>query len=105
MNILETGRAVGQAGYGDTRTSTAPKPVNPSCFGNVEDVSTNSSAVAQNVERLVARLCGAQPAEGSGEPSPAPNGLFEEADTQARYIRANLARIQAAMDRLEKHLP
>lgn len=83
------------------------KTVNPSCFGNVEDVSAHSSLVAQNVERLVERLCGVEPngAETSRDPMPPTNGLFDEADRQARYIRFNLARIEAAMNRLEKSLP
>jgi hypothetical protein len=111
------GQSIGIAGYnpggiqaGSQRAHPAPptvKPVNPSCFGNVEDVCRQSEAVASRVEKLISRLCGFPP------PSPdagnaiqgEPNGMLEAADRQARDIRANLQRILDATDRLEKQLP
>lgn len=85
----------------------APRPVNPSCFGNIEDVCQQAQAAALRVERLINRLCGHPP------PSPKatnaiqgePNGMLEAADRQARDIRVNLQRILDATDRLEKQLP
>jgi hypothetical protein len=94
---------------GDQRAlnPVAPKPVNPSCFGNVEDVCIQSSAVAQRVENLVNRLCGFPPPspEAGNAIQGEPNGMLEAADRQARDIRANLQRILDATDRLEKQLP
>lgn len=85
----------------------APKPVNPSCFGNVEDVTGTCSSVASRVERVVARLCGQLPpsTDGAGQITGEPNGLFEAADRQARDIRSSMDRIIDAVTRLEGSLP
>lgn len=95
------------SGLSGARTVTAPKPVNPSCFGNIEDVAVQSHRVADRVEKLASRLAGFPP------PSPdagnavegEPNGLMEAADRQARDIRNNLQRIIDAVERIEQRLP
>ena len=103
------GRAVSTAEYSVRGNApTAPKPVNPSCFGNVEDVCIQSSAVALRVEKLVNRLCGFPPpsnADSAKDIQGEPNGMLEAAARQARDIRVNLQRILDATDRLEKQLP
>jgi hypothetical protein len=89
-------------------TAALPTPVNPSCFGNIEDVTGTCSTAANRVERAVDRLCGVVPTADStraGNEIGGPNGLFDAADRQARDIRGSMDRIFAALDRLEKHLP
>lgn len=101
------GRAIGTAEYAGRGNIPQVKPVNPSCFGNIEDVCQQSVSVANRVEKLISRLCGFPP------PGPAetnaiqgePNGMLEAADRQARDIRLNLQRILDATERLEKQLP
>lgn len=100
------GRAVSTAEYAG-RAPTV-KPVNPSCFGNVEDVCKQSEAVAQRVEKIINRLCGFPPPSAPEQTAAVqgePNGMLEAADRQARDIRVNLQRILDATDRLEKQLP
>ena len=101
------GRAVSTAEYAGRNIPTAPKPVNPSCFGNIEDVCNQSARVAAMVEKIVNRLCGHPPPNPpeSGAIQGEPNGMLEAADCQARDIRTNLQRILDATDRLEKQLP
>lgn len=109
------GRALGYAGDGGgiqagaqrALNPVAPKPVNPSCFGNIEDVCIQSNSVALRVEKLVNRLCGYPPPspEGGNAIQGEPNGMLEAADRQARDIRVSLQRIIDASDRLEKQLP
>jgi hypothetical protein len=102
---MET-RAVSTAEYAG-RALPSVKPVNPSCFGNIEDVAAQAQRTAELVEGIVARLCGVEP---SGDPSVRgtevpTTSLFDSADRHAREIRGNLGRIEQAMARLEKHLP
>lgn len=87
----------------------APPPVlksaNPSCFGNIEEVRGTCEAAADRVERAVSRLCGSVPTEPRAGERPAADGLFSQADEQARDIRKAMDRIFAALDRLESQLP
>ncbi len=83
-----------------------PRAVNPSCFGNIEDVTSTCSSVAQRVERTVARLCGDYPAaESKPAQGNSPNGLFDAADRQAHDIRESMSRITRALDILDKATP
>lgn len=89
------------------RSPPPPQAVNPSCFGNIEDVCAMCLSAAQRVERTVARLAGDFPAEdpaGKGIAN-SPNGLFDAADRQAHDIRDSMRRIGRALDVLEKALP
>lgn len=108
------GQAFGYAGlqqrmqYDAQRANTVvPTPVNPSCFGNIEDVRSMAVGVAQRVESIVERLAGIAPPspEAGGNPSKTSSGLLDEADDNARSIRVSLQRIVTAVDRLEKALP
>lgn len=104
---MDSTRAVSTAEYaGRAGAQALPKAVNPSCFGNIEDVCQQASAVAQRVEKLINRLCGYPPPTPT-DPSvqSEPDGLLEAADRQARDIRANLQRVLDATERLEKQLP
>lgn len=42
---METARAISTADY-DRKGPVAPRPVNPSAFGNIEDVCQQSASVA-----------------------------------------------------------
>lgn len=83
----------------------APTPVNPSCFGNIEDVVGSAESAAGRVERVVNRLIGEEPVDPRAEGKPAAFGLFNLADEHARDIRRHLQRIFHAVERLEKQLP
>lgn len=109
-NAINPGYIGGGGLSGMQRTTVpgnAPKVVNPSCFGNVEDVCGMSGSAAARVDKVVNRLCGLPPPQpdSAGSIQGDANGLFEATDRQAREIRANLERIFAAVDRLEKNLP
>ncbi|MFZ5783968.1 MAG: hypothetical protein ACOY4R_27535 [Pseudomonadota bacterium] len=91
---------------GGASTVQPPTPVNPSCFGNIEDVKEMAISTASRVERLVDRMVGAEPkAEDSSELVPGCFGLLNVADDHARTIRGALQNIIDNCNRLEKHLP
>lgn len=85
---------------------SAPRPVNPSCFGNIEDVSGMCATVASRVEKMVNRMIGDPPPspEATGI-APGAVGLFGIADLHAREVRESMKRILTALDRLETSLP
>lgn len=93
---------IGSAGM---QVPAAPKPANPSCFGNIEDVTDSCRSAAERVERVVARLCGEVEQAPVGSNPNVPQGLFEAADQQARDIRTCMDRIFRACERLEGQLP
>lgn len=102
------GQTVG-SGYVDTRNQVnklAVPSANPSCFGQIEDACSSAVRTASRVEALVDRLCGTVPSPAeTGDPRSGSSSLFDAAEAHARDIRNSAERINAALDRLEKHLP
>ncbi len=88
-------------------------PANPSIFGTVEFAASNVAGIANRIESLVDRLCGSVPRPenptrlgvGSGELRVAASGLMEEGMRQAASISEATARINDALDRLDRSLP
>ena len=104
---MEGSRAVNEVRYAAQGAAPAqpPKTVNPSCFGNIEDVTGSAESAAGRVERLINRLIGEEPQDVGKEPEACAFGLFNVAEQHARDIRKSLQRIFYAVDRIEKHLP
>lgn len=95
-----------QRSVGGVRAAPPATPVNPSCFGTIEHTASDAARVANRVSGLVDRLAGVAPeGDASNQLKGGPNGLLAEATDYALGIQANLARINAALDRLEKSLP
>lgn len=105
---MDTGGYSNQAARSVSGLTQHPSParaVNPSCFGTLEDALSACIETANRVEHIADRLCGSIPAgEGKGN-EPAASGLFAVATIQASVVRAQMARMNEALSRIENQLP